>query len=421
MDFQIQTHVNEYLPSKSERVDAIITVSAKGDVPKTKTSMVFGFIIDCSGSMDGQKIVDAVNAARTSIDEFDANDEVFIVRFTDVGKTVLPLTGMDRQGKMRAHECLKSLTANGGTCMEAALKAARTEFAKRPESIRRALFLTDGQNNNGTRSTLYSVIEECKGVFEADCRGIGSDWEPKDLMKIAEGLLGTAKRIDDSRSVGKDFKTILESSRGKRVSQLSLRLWTPKVSEITFVKQASAPMIDLTKDGKQIDPRSIDFNLGSWGDNEERDFHVSFKLPARESGDEMIVCRPSIIYKSNSTDNVITSNPVVAKWSDDTSMTACINEHVAHYTGQAELASSIKEGLEALNKGDEEASTRLLGRAMKLAKDSGNDDTTNLLKKVVDVDDATGTFSLRRAKKGEMMDLELGATQTIRMRNRTKN
>ena len=61
---------------------------------------------------------------------------------------------------------------------------------------------------------------------------------------------------------------------------------------------------------------------------------------------------------------------------------------MAHYTGQAELADAIQEGLEARKQGDEETATAKLGRAVRWPHQSGNEETAKLLAKVVDVVDA---------------------------------
>ena len=107
-----------------------------------------------------------------------------------------------------------------------------------------------------------------------------------------------------------------------------------------------------------------------------------------------------------------------ATWSDDTTLTTRINPAVAHYTGQAELASAIQEGLAAKAAGDEATATLKLGRAAKLAAETGNDEATNRLKKVVDIEDAeTGTVRLKaKASKLDEMALDTSSTKTTRVR-----
>ena len=60
-------------------------------------------------------------------------------------------------------------------------------------------------------------------------------------------------------------------------------------------------------------------------------------------------------------------------------------------------ATAIQEGLAAKASGDDDTATAKLGRAVQLAKETGNDEATSRLKKVVDVEDPeTGTVRLKR-------------------------
>ncbi|GAB7050905.1 hypothetical protein [Catenuloplanes indicus] len=93
-------------------------------------------------------------------------------------------------------------------------------------------------------------------------------------------------------------------------------------------------------------------------------------------------------------------------------------ELVAHYTGQAELAVAIQEGLRARDAGDEETATAKLGRAVQLAAETGHTDTARLLARVVDVEDArTGTVRLKRRETGENVEIiNVRSTKTVRVR-----
>lgn len=91
---------------------------------------------------------------------------------------------------------------------------------------------------------------------------------------------------------------------------------------------------------------------------------------------------------------------------------------MAHYTGQEEIADAIREGLDAKSRGDIDRATVLLGKAAKLAIQTGNDEVTSRLKKVVDViDAANGTVRLKSgANKGADLELDMGGTHTVRRR-----
>lgn len=106
-----------------------------------------------------------------------------------------------------------------------------------------------------------------------------------------------------------------------------------------------------------------------------------------------------------------------ATWTNDASLSSRIDKHVAHYTGQNDLAKAIVDGLDLRERGDEAGATQLLGRAVKIAHESRNAEMTQRLQKVVDVmDAATGTVKLKReVKKAAAMDLQLESRTTKRI------
>jgi hypothetical protein len=132
----------------------------------------------------------------------------------------------------------------------------------------------------------------------------------------------------------------------------------------------------------------------------------------------MLAARISLVITTPGGPQVLGQGLVRAIWTDDEQLSTKMNARVAHYTGQAELASVIQEGLEARKHGDEDTATARLGRAVALAKQSGNEDTARLLAKVVDViDEATGTVRLKKKVADEdEMALDTRSTKTVRVR-----
>jgi len=194
-------------------------------------------------------------------------------------------------------------------------------------------------------------------------------------------------------------------------------LWSPKTARIVAIKQMSPEIADLRPLARQFDEKTLDVPLGAWG-VESRDYHVTIEVAGGVEGDEMLACRPSVVFVDNGTERKITGQPVIATWTADEGLTTRINPQVAHYTGQTELADSIREGLEAKARGDIDQATKLLGKAAKIAIQTGNDDVTKRLKKVVDViDEDKGTVRLKSgAGKAEILELDMGGTRTVRRR-----
>ena len=415
MQFRVETFFNPYLPAGTNRVDAVVTVTADGESAAVRTNAVVGLILDTSGSMSGERMEAVKYATRKAIALIDESASFFVVRFADRSSVVSGLAPATPENKALADAAVRRLEAGGTTKMSTGLSAALSEFVKQPNAIHYALFLTDGKNDAPDESALDTVLASAEGVFQCDCRGVGTDWQPKQLQKIARALLGTAQIIAEPVGIDADFQTAIAQAQSRGVGDVRLRLWTPKSARVVAVKQVSPEIVPLTDRAAVVDAQTSDYPTGAWG-RESRDYYVAVEMTPGTVGDEMLGCRVSIVYDESGQEQKIMGAPVVATWTDDEALSARINVQVAHYTGQEELASAIQEGLEARAAGHLDEATRHLGRAAKLAADSGNDGATARLAKVVDIVDADlGTVRLKaKIAKADEMDLDLGSTRTSR-------
>jgi uncharacterized protein YegL len=419
--FTAEVFQNPYLSQGAREVNAIMTITTNGDgqvaVAAPTNQRLFGIICDTSGSMGGAKMIAAKNAIVNIINLLPTDAAFFVVTGAGRAKLLVPLVNAVPENKLRAVSQVKEISANGGTLMSTWLQTALGEFNKMPQAICQALLLTDGQNDPSDGQELDRILDTSEGKFQCDCRGVGTDWQVSQLQQIAARLLGTTDIISSPDRIADDFQSILTKAMGKTVSDVSLRLWTPVGAKVLFCKQVSPEIVDVTSRAKVVSERIVDYPTGAWGRNESRDYHFCIQINAGNVGDEMLAGRASLITQSHGQETKITEAKILATWTEDEAKTAKIDRRVAHYTGQAELAQSIQEGLEARAQGNIEVATVKLGKAVKLAHDSGNEATAKLLRSVVDVEDAAaGTVRIKRtvAKEDEMM-LETRSTKTARI------
>jgi hypothetical protein len=278
--------------------------------------------------------------------------------------------------------------------------------------IKHVILLTDGKDEHESPETLDAAIQGAKGIFQCDCRGVGTDWVVSELRKIATALLGTVDIVADPAGLAADFETMMAQAMGKSLADVKIRLWTPQGASISFVKQVAPDLLDLTDRRVTVNPLSGDYPTGAWGD-ESRDYHFAVSVNAGNVGDEMLAARVSLVVNGQVAGQAL----VKAVWTDDSALSTKINKQVAHYTGQAELADAIAEGLEARKQGDMETATTKLGRAVQLAAQSGNTETAKLLAKVVDVEDpATGKVRMKsKVADEDEMTLDTRSTKTVRV------
>lgn len=382
-------------------------------------------MVDCSGSMDypPTKMRNARDATAAAIDTLRDGVAFAVVAGTHVANEAYPAGGRlavaDAQTRGQAKEALRRLSAGGGTAIGTWLRLTDRLLASSDVPIRHGILLTDGRNEHESPEDLRAALDACAGRFTCDARGVGTDWEVKEVTGIASALLGTADIVADPAGLAADFTSMMENAMGKEIADVALRLWTPVGVEIKFVKQVAPTVEELTGRRTEAGPRAGDYPTGSWGD-ESRDYHVCVQVPEAGIGQEMLAARVSLIIPAadGGAPEVLAQGLVKAVWTDDMVASTSINPQVAHYTGQAELAQVIQQGLDARKSGDFDGATAKLGRAVQLAADSGNEDTAKLLSKVVDVvDAATGTVRLKaKVAEADEMTLETRSTKTVRVK-----
>jgi hypothetical protein len=411
---------NEYLPDGATDVHAIVTVTCadSGQAGGEGGGAAEAIIIDCSGSMasPASKIVAARQAAAVAINEIADGTWFGVVAGVGNPQQVYPQAGMvqaDQRTRAEASQAVSQLVATGGTALGQWLWMANGLFDQAPAAQRHAILLTDGKNEGETPEALAAVINAITGKFQCDCRGVGADWDVSELRGISTALLGSVGLIADPGDMADDFADMMRTAMGRGVADAKLRVWAPQGAELLFVRQVAPTIEDLTDRRVAVSPLISEFPTGAWGD-ESRDYHVAVRVGAKPIGAEQLAARVQLVVGGE----VVTQGLAKALWSDDTALTTRINPAVAHYTGQAELASVIQEGLAAREAGDIATATFKLGRAAKLAAETGNDEATSRLKKVVDIEDLdTGTVRLKRdVAKLDAMALDTSSTKTTRVR-----
>jgi len=424
--FTVDVDHNPYLPAGGRHVGAVVTVTAGAPVEDAPPMQPGGgsaeiIIVDRSGSMalPDDKIAAARAATAAAVDMIRDGVWFAIISGARSARPVYPATETmavaDARTREEAKQAVLGLNARGGTAMSNWLRLAHKLFQSCPATLRHAILLTDGLNGDWP-GRLASALALCEGTFRCDCRGVGTGWQVSELRKISTALLGTVDIVPDPAGLKADFEQMMRGAMSKQLPDVLLRVWTPQQATVQFVKQVAPAIDDLTGRRAPSGAQAADYPTGAWALGESRDYHVGIQVTAGNVGQEMLAARVSLLARSPDGEQVLGQGLVRATWTEDEALSTRISRQVAHYTGQAELAEAIQEGLEASKRGDEETATARLGRAVALAHQGGNQDTARLLSKVVDVvDEATGTVRLKKqVEAADAMALDSRSTKTVR-------
>lgn len=169
------------------------------------------FVIDNSGSMQGEKIEQAKNALRFCVNTLKERDRFEIISFNS---TIESFQGELRQAGTdeieNARYFIDNLTASGGTNINEALLRAlkmKTGQDQRPASV---VFLTDGLPTEGV-SDIKDIIRNVNEVNTQKVRifnfGVGYDVNTFLLDKLAEDTHGSSNYVKPSENIEQEVST----------------------------------------------------------------------------------------------------------------------------------------------------------------------------------------------------------------------
>jgi len=301
------------------------------------------------------------------------------------------------------------LIAGGGTAMSTWLDLARELFAQTPAAIRHAVLLTDGRNESDRTGALEAALDRCRGQFACDARGIGDDWEPRDLQRIASVLRGSADAVLEDAELAGDFRRLVERAMGRTVPDVRLRLTTMPYSRLRFVKQVFPTEVELTAQCHPQEGNAIELPTGAWGD-ELREYHVCLDVETGELTRYEDRLLGTVTLFAGADRAVGEQQAVVGYLTDDLALSSVPDDNVARVTGQAELGRAVRAGWEAFERDDRVAAAREWGTAVRLATELGNAEILKRLGRLIDVRD-DGTVAIKdgvRPRDG--FSLVLGST-----------
>jgi len=158
-------------------------------------------VLDTSGSMEGEKIIQAREAARYVVDHLNPDDRFAVVQFnTTVSSYARSLLPASEAGAAGVY--IDTLPAAGGTNISGALlEAAALVQPERPTTI---LFLTDGLATEGITDTSL-LLDNVAAALPDNARlfafGVGDDVDTTLLDTLAQNHRGTTTYVRPGQAI----------------------------------------------------------------------------------------------------------------------------------------------------------------------------------------------------------------------------
>jgi Ca-activated chloride channel family protein len=181
------------------------------------------FVVDVSGSMDGESIEQARTAMRLCLRHLAEGDRFGIIafsnRFESFQSALVPFT---QKTLSQADAFVAGLVANGGTEMLEPLLAAASQLADARRD-RLVVLLTDGQVGNEAE-IVERVLEKAAGSIRFYTFGIGTNVSDLLVRDLARRTRAAAELIHPGERIDEKVTAQFARATAARVDELSLRL-----------------------------------------------------------------------------------------------------------------------------------------------------------------------------------------------------
>jgi Ca-activated chloride channel family protein len=239
------------------------------------------FVLDRSGSMEGDKIRCLREATALALDRLDGQDTVSVVAFDN--KLELLVASQSAANTQTAKARLRQLRADGGTQISLGMEQALKELRNgRPDALKRMILLTDGQTGEDEADCLRLADQARQQAVQITAIGLGEDWNEGLLQEIADRSGGKADYIDQPAALTAFFQNDVASAQRAAVQNAALRLRL--IQGVT--PRAVWQVIPLIKNlGCQaISDRDLDVALGEVEVGNGRALLVDLLVPPRHPG-----------------------------------------------------------------------------------------------------------------------------------------
>jgi Ca-activated chloride channel family protein len=221
-------------------IEEILPVRSDFEKEKEKPSLAMVLVIDKSGSMGGQKIEMAKDAAKAAVELLGPKDKVGVLAFDGDLFWIADVQPAANKGQIL--DKISQIEAGGGTTMGPPMEAAFEALTNTPARLKHVIMLTDGVSEPADFEGIAQNMAQAK--MTCSTVAVGDDCDFKTLQEIARIGNGRYYHSEDPSNVPQIFaKETVTASK----SALNEQPFTPIVTRpsqvIADIKFDDAPFL----------------------------------------------------------------------------------------------------------------------------------------------------------------------------------
>jgi Ca-activated chloride channel family protein len=214
MGMQVDFERNKLPPSGSP-FHVRLALQSTAEKPTERPHLSVHLVLDVSGSMQGESIQQAREAARALVDKLAPSDDFSLVTFSSDAKVLIP-DGPVGARRASIKDTIAGIAEGGGTNISAGLSLGYEQAHGKniPEdAVRVVLLLSDGRANAGIL-TAQGVAKLALDAFQQGIQtstfGLGADYDGALMSSVAEDGAGGYYYLRDAAQIAPALATELD-------------------------------------------------------------------------------------------------------------------------------------------------------------------------------------------------------------------
>lgn len=355
------------LADKAGEAYVKVTLAADKVSASSRPSVNLAIVLDRSGSMHGDKIVKAREAACEAIRRLDAKDIVSVVAYDHTSEVVIPAQYVSEKEALIAR--IRSIEPRGSTALFDGVTAGANELRKFRGKceISRVLLLSDGQANVGPSSP--EELGRCgallmKEGIAVSTIGLGVDYNEDLMTRLSQKSDGNSYFVEKSDDLPRVFASELGDVLSVAATKVALK--------VKF-GAGFTPVALIGRDGRILgDTVSIDLNQ-LYGGQEK---YVIVKCDAAPAavGSAREIASAEVTYTDpkDEQSRTVTGASSVTYSADPAAVAASVNKSVVRERALNENAMRTEEALRLADRGEFKAAEALMRRNYSNSKETQN-------------------------------------------------